>query len=225
MQKCINLFLSVIKLPVALLMVVLIIPALKTDAVILYNGLTLTVLQWFFVPLLAVLCLWMLIPGLGGSFLSIFEHEATHMVFALLTGHTPQDINIKRGVGGNFIYRGQGNWLIYIAPYFFPTSALLVIGAAGFYVWMGQTTPPAYLMILGIMTGYHLISTFDEIHPGQTDFAAAGYLFSLLFLPGANLLMYGLLMAYACYGFHGFSMFYDTLIEQSRWFIGLFFFS
>ena len=127
MQTLINFILAILKWPLALLMVVLIIPAFKTDMMILYNGLTLDVLGWFFLPLLMMILVWLIIPGLSGSFLSILEHELTHMVFAILTFHSPHDINVQRGVGGNFIYTGHGNWLIYIAPYFFPTSSAIVI--------------------------------------------------------------------------------------------------
>lgn len=222
MQTLINFILAILKWPLALLMVFLIIPAFKTDMMILYNGLTLTVLGWFFLPLLMMILLWLVIPGLSGSFLSILEHELTHMVFAVLTFHSPHDINVQRGVGGNFIYTGNGNWLISIAPYFFPTSSVLVILLGLFYFFMGQTLPPFYWAILGVMTGYHLISTLDEIHLGQTDFKSAGYLFSILFLPAANLIFYGILLSFACYGFQGIPLFLSMLKEQSILFAQIF---
>ena len=222
MQKIINFLLALLKWPCAIAALFLILPAFKTDLMILYNGLTLDVLKWFFLPLVMVIIVWLLIPGLGGSFLSILEHETTHMLFAILTFHSPQDINVKRGFGGNFIYTGRGNWLISIAPYFFPTSAALVIGAGWLYAFLGQIPPDSYWLILGLMTGYHLISTLDEIHLGQTDFKVAGYLFSLLFLPGANLMVYGLLMAYACHGFSGFGIYFDLLRQEIELFTALF---
>ena len=222
MQKIINFLLALLKWPCAIGALFFIFPALKTDIVVLYMGLTVEVLKWFFLPLTLMIVIWLLVPGLGGSFLSILEHETTHMLFAVLTFHSPKDINIKRGFGGNFIYTGRGNWLISIAPYFFPTSAALVIGAGGFYAFFNQVPPQSYWLILGLMTGYHLISTLDEIHLGQTDFKAAGYLFSLLFLPGINLITYGLLMAYACHGFSGFSTYFNLLRRETRFFIELF---
>jgi len=222
MQKIINFLLALLKWPCAIVALFLIFPAFKTDLLILYNGLTLDVLKWFFLPLVTVIIICFLIPGLGGSFLSILEHEITHMLFAILTFHSPQDINVKRGFGGNFIYTGRGNWLISIAPYFFPTSAALVIGAGGLYALLGQIPPDSYWLILGLMTGYHLISTLDEIHLGQTDFKVAGYLFSLLFLPGINLITYGFLMAYACYGFSGFGTYFELLGRETQLFIRIF---
>ena len=223
MQTLVNFILAILKWPLAFLMVLLIIPAFKTDMMILYNGLTLDVLGWFFLPLLMMILVWLIIPGLSGSFLSILEHELTHMVFAILTFHSPHDINVQRGVGGNFIYTGHGNWLISLAPYFFPTSSAIVILLGVFYPLMGQALPPLYWAILGVMTGYHLISTLDEIHLGQTDFKVAGYLFTILFLPTANLIFYGILLSFACYGFRGIPLFLSTLSEQSLLFFALFF--
>ena len=217
-QKTINLILALVKWPVALAMVFLLIPAIKTDVLVADNGLTLPILSWFFLPLLVTLVLWLIIPGLSGSALSIFEHEITHMLFAILTFHSPQDINIQRGIGGNFVFAGRGNWLIFIAPYFFPTSAALVIAAGGLYALTGEVIPNPYWLVLGVMTGYHLISTLDEIHIGQTDFKVAGYIFSILFLPGANILTYGLLMAFACHGFSGWGLYLKALAEQTRLF-------
>ena len=222
MQRVINFILAILKWPLALLMLFLIIPLFKANMLVLYNGLTLEVLGWFFLPLLIVILLWLIIPGLGGSFLSILEHELTHMIFAVLTFHSPHDINVQRGVGGNFIYMGRGNWLISIAPYFFPTSAVFVILLGLFYPLMGESFPNVYWLILGLMTGYHLISTLDEIHLEQTDFKVAGYLFSILFLPSANLIIYGFVFSFVCYGFQGFSLFFEILIKETSHFFGIF---
>ena len=222
MQRIINFILMLLKWPVALMMVCLTLPALKADLLLLYEGLTIQVLGLFFLPLLIMIVVWLLVPGIGGSSLSILEHELTHMLFAILTFHSPQDINVKRGVGGNFIYTGRGNWLISIAPYFFPTSAAFVIACGSLYYFTGQIPPTYYWVLLGIMTGYHLISTLDEIHLGQTDFKVAGYLFTILFLPGANLITYGFLLSYACYGFPGWSKYGQILYEQFFVFIHIF---
>lgn len=222
MQKYINFFLMLIKWPMAVLMVLAIFPALKTDILVLYNGLTLSVLGTFFLPLLLMILVWFFVPKLNGSFISILEHEITHMLFALLTFHVPQDITVRRGQGGYFSYFGQGNWLISLAPYFFPTSAVLVMALGGFYTLMGQDLPTGYWIILGLMTGYHLISTLDEIHLDQVDFQEAGYLFTILFLPGINLITYGLLMAYVCHGYSGFSVYFNLLIQEFDSFIRIF---
>ncbi|MBR6412651.1 MAG: hypothetical protein IKS41_05795 [Alphaproteobacteria bacterium] len=222
MQKFINFFLALLKWPLAILMVLAIFPALKTDIIILYNGLTLSILGTFFLPLLIMIGIWFIIPKLKGSFISILEHEVTHMIFALLTFHVPQDITVHRGQGGYFSYFGRGNWLISLAPYFFPTSAALVMALGGFYALTGEAFPMGYWIILGLMTGYHIMSTMDEIHSEQIDFKDAGYTFTILFLPGINLITYGLLMAYVCHGFKGFPLYMREFCDQITLFLNIF---
>ena len=222
MQKWINFFLALIKWPLAVGMIFMIFPAIKTDIMILYNGLTSSVLLCFFLPLLLMVLLWLFVKRLGDALPFILEHELTHMIFALLTFHIPQDITIRRGQGGYFSFLGRGNWLISLSPYFFPTSAAIVIALGGFYALMGQPIPAGYLIILGIMTGLHLVSTLDQIHLKQTDFREAGYLFTILFLPGINLITYGLLMGYACHGFSGFALYIQELVNQTRLFTAIF---
>lgn len=222
MQSLINTFLDTVKWPLALLMLLLVIPAFKTDMLILQDGVNRMVLTWFFLPMLAMIVAWFTVPGFYGSFLSIFEHEATHMLFAVLTFHSPRNIEINQGGGGSFSFRGRGNWLIALAPYFFPTFAVLVMAASLLYAWTGEPLPNQYWAVFGVMTGYHIASTLLEIHPKQTDFKVAGYVFSLLFLPGANLISYGILLSFACYGPVGIGRFIRSLIDQTSLFIGIF---
>ncbi len=222
MQQLINKVLDFLKWPIAFLMVLLLLPAFKTDVLILQEGLNRLVLAWFFLPMLVVIVAWFMVSGFYGSFLSIFEHEATHMLFAVLTFHSPKNIEINQGVGGSFSFKGRGNWLIALAPYFFPTFAVLVMMGSFFYDWLKEPLPNQYWAVFGVMTGYHIASTLLEIHPKQTDFKVAGYLFSLLFLPGANLISYGILFSFACYGPKGIGYFLHTLLQQTLIFIRIF---
>lgn len=214
MQTAINILLALFKWPIAVLMVLFFIPALKSDFFILNQGLTGPVFLYFFLPLIVMILLWLIFPKFKNSFLAVLEHELTHMLFAILTFHTPQNIHINRDGSGYFSYLGKGNWLIAIAPYFFPTSAAIVILLGIFYPLMGEPFPHFYFVILGFMTGYHLISTLDEIHLKQTDFQSAGYIFSILFLPGINLLIYGFLFSFACFGFKGWPLYIQELSKQ-----------
>jgi len=51
--------------------------------------------------------------------------------------------------------------------------------------------------LLGFSIFYHFVSTKHELHRQQTDLIKAGFLFTLLFLPGANLFCYGTLFAFS----------------------------
>ena len=51
--------------------------------------------------------------------------------------------------------------------------------------------------LLGFSIFYHFVSTKHELHRQQTDLIKAGFLFTLLFLPGANLFCDGTLFVFS----------------------------
>jgi len=123
----------------------------------------------------------------GNWFLTI-EHELTHTLFALLTFHKIIDFKASDKHGGYMQYSGVGggNWLITIAPYFFPTFSMFIIVFIYFF------EPKFYsflVMLLGYSTLYHIHSTYYETTLSQPDIKEVGLIFSFLFLPGANLLV------------------------------------
>ncbi len=222
MQKAINFVLDIIKWPLGVLMLFLILPALRANIVFLEQAVSSFSLLWFFIPMLGTLVFWFAVPGMSGSFLAIFEHEATHMLFAVLTGHTPQSIDVRQDVGGSFLFKGRGNWLIALSPYFFPTFAAIAMAASLLYLYMHNPIPDVYWTVLGVLGGYHIASTLSQIHPGQTDFKVANPLFTLIFLPGANLLTCGVLFAFGTMGWGGIRVFIQTLAEQVLLFLHVF---
>lgn len=139
------------------------------------------------------------------------EHEMTHTVFALLTLHPVHDLQVNDGGGGYMTYSGGGNWLITIAPYFFPLSlaGMFFVGACAQSV-LGYTPEWVYIG-LGMAAGYYLCSNFQQIHPEQTDFKKVGFIFCFAFLPGANMLVYGYLLAFIDRNMQGVAYFTKLL--------------
>lgn len=119
-----------------------------------------------------------------------FEHEITHLIFGLFFFKLPKGFKITLHEGGHVKLTGS-NFLIYLAPYFFPTVSYLLLPF--FFI-----IPPKYLpilyAILGASLAFHLVSTWSELHLKQTDLQKAGILFSTAFLPVANLIFYGALI-------------------------------
>ena len=121
-----------------------------------------------------------------GSWLPTLEHELTHALFAWMTLHTVGGLRLTWSKGGEIkVYGGRSNWLIVIAPYFFPTVPLaaLALHAVWPRVFAGQ-----FDVIMGVCLGFHLIATFKETRFEQPDLKKVGYLFSILLLPTANAL-------------------------------------
>jgi hypothetical protein len=129
------------------------------------------------------------------GFWSTLEHELTHALFAWATFHRVVGFGATIRSGGHIRYTGRGNWLIAIAPYFFPTLSLLTIAiltwAPGHHLELGG-------FVLGATIAYHVWSTWSETHRHQSDLREVGWLFSFVFLVAANAFVLGLLIAYAC---------------------------
>ena len=128
------------------------------------------------------------------TFFLTLEHELTHAIFAWLTFHRVVDLRVTLTQGGQISYVGRGNWLISLAPYFWPTISLLLM----LIVWLlPAATHGVGEALIGMSFAWHVTSTIRETHPGQTDISKSGKLFSLMFLPAANMLAIGSLLAFA----------------------------
>jgi len=136
-----------------------------------------------------------------GSSFSTFEHELTHALFAWLTWHRVTKLKVTWRSGGMVEIIGGGNWLISIAPYWFPTLCLPVIFLAELGLDRAWWCPAS----LGLTCAYHLVSTWRETHKGQRDLQETGFVFAWLFLPSANLVTFGLIFAFAHAGLEGSS--------------------
>ena len=149
-------------------------------------------LPYFFLGFAAYGGLWgTLLRKTSITWLSTLEHEFTHCLFAWATGNWVTGFKATFQGGGHMTYRGTPNGLIQVAPYCFPTVTMgLLVAFSGSDVVVRGWIPP----VLGASIAYHLTSTWAEIHPGQTDFHDAGRVFCLLFVPGANLLLYSIVL-------------------------------
>jgi hypothetical protein len=129
-----------------------------------------------------------------GQWMITLEHELTHAIFAWATGHRIVGFRASLGRGGEVRFMGRGNWLITLAPYFFPTAALGLLFIA--YLMPVSILPwPGFF--LGMALGFHVVSTYRETHRDQSDLKLVGARFCWMFLPTANLAVLGLLVAWA----------------------------
>ncbi len=205
--------LAVLKWPLAGVSIFMILPALAADAALLRLPLEAEWFWPFFGAFGLMFVVWFsLMPELSNSFLNTFEHELTHLIFAVLTFNRPTGLDINQGDGA-FTFKGRPNWLITIAPYFFPTFPAFIILGGLFFVATGQELPLVYRLIFGTFTGLYFCSTLSEIRANQTDLKRVGFFFSLCFLPGVHLICLGFLLGFGLKGFEGLSL-YATLLAQ-----------
>ncbi len=125
----------------------------------------------------------------------VFGHELTHILWSLLFGGRVKSFKISK-TGGRVLLT-RTNFLIRLAPYFFPLYSILVL--AMYYVlglFMTVTQYHPYLLfLLGFTLSFHLALTLHALRPTQKDIQdSGGAVFSMLIVFMANLMFIIIIM-------------------------------
>lgn len=145
------------------------------------------------------LLLWFAVLRSRRQFWRTFEHELTHAIFAVLSGHRIQHFRASEDEGGSIHHVGKtrNNFLISLAPYFFPTlTAVPLI----LLFLVGPSVVPYMEFAVGMTLVYHVISTLDEARPRQPDLQEHGLVFSYAFIVVMNLIVLGSVLAMTGFG-------------------------
>ena len=218
MQKFINTFLKIIKYPFGLACLCFAYPLMTGLMHLIFKTFNMNIFLYFLLPIFAMMFIWSMIPSLRGHWLTIFAHEFTHMLAAIITFHKPAGMSIKQDVGGSFSYKGKGNWLITLAPYFFPTFPFLWMLGGLWFQWNHQAVPQWYILTFGGLVGYHIVANFYQIHDQQTDFKKAGFLFSFMIIPALNFIMIGYLWCFVLHGWSGLGIWNKIAFQECNLF-------
>jgi hypothetical protein len=148
------------------------------------------------VPLVAGVACWIVIYVLlpRPMWLYVVGHELTHVIWTwAFWGKVKK---FKAGAGGGHVVVTRVNFLITLAPYFFPFYvALVVLGfAAGNAIWNWNPFSPFFHVLVGAAYGFHVTLTAHALQTHQTDITDQGYLFSgvIILLGNAVVLLVGL---------------------------------
>jgi hypothetical protein len=117
-------------------------------------------------------------------FMHVMGHELTHAFWALLLGGRIKSLQVS--AAGGQVTLSKTNFLIALAPYFFPfyTCLLLpiyLISAVKFY--------PILAFLLGFTLAFHIALTLHSMRDPQSDLREVGLFFSLNFIFWMNLFM------------------------------------
>jgi len=124
----------------------------------------------------------------------VFGHELTHVLWTWLFGGRVK--RFKATANGGHVVVSRTNFLIVLAPYFFPLYAALVVlvfitghlvfGWARHLVW--------FHMLLGAAYAFHVTLTAHILRTRQSDITSQGYLFSavVIFLGNISVLLVGI---------------------------------
>lgn len=148
------------------------------------------------VPLLAGAACWIVIYLLlpKPMWIYVLGHELTHAVWAWLFG--AQVRRLKVTSNGGHVVITRTNFLIALAPYFFPLYAVLVVVTflLGQLIWDWRHFLVLFHLLLGAAYSFHVTLTAHILKTQQTDITQQGYLFSavVIFLGNITVLLLGI---------------------------------
>ena len=149
------------------------------------------------VPLLAGAVCWaviyLLLPKPMWAY--VFGHELTHALWTWLCGGRVKQLKVTSD--GGHVVVSKTNFLIALAPYFFPFYAVLVVGIflAGHLFWHWQQHYLAWFhLFLGAAYAFHVTLTAHILQTRQSDLTDQGYLFSaaIIYLGNISVLLLGI---------------------------------
>jgi len=182
-----------IKFLIAVLLLPICAGAARALWVVLRAG---TSVDTVWIPLLAGVACWIVIFCLMPKpmWIYVFGHELTHALWTWLFGGEVK--NIKVTSKGGHVLISKTNFVIALAPYFFPLYAVIVIAvfAIGNLIWNWHDYLVWFHLALGAAYAFHVSLTFQVLQTRQSDITAQGYLFStvVIFLGNTMVLLFGI---------------------------------
>jgi hypothetical protein len=148
-------------------------------------------------PMLAGAAAWVVIFLLlpRPMWIYVFGHELTHAVWTWMFGGKVK--RFKATSQGGHVVTTKTNFLITLAPYFFPLYAVIVVLVflLGSFIWnWGEAFRPWFHVLLGGAYAFHITLTWHILKTRQTDVTSQGYIFSavVIFLGNAAVLIIGI---------------------------------
>jgi len=124
----------------------------------------------------------------------VFGHELTHALWTWLFGGRVKKMKVTSS--GGHVVISKTNFIIALAPYFFPFYAALVVAifAIGHWLWDWQRFFVYFHLLVGAAYAFHVTLTFHTLQTRQTDITSQGCLFSavVIFLGNVAVLLFGI---------------------------------
>jgi hypothetical protein len=111
-------------------------------------------------------------------FAYVIGHELTHALFAVLSGGTVR--SLQASDRGGRVTVTKSNFIITLAPYFFPLYTFIALLAYGAALASGAGTTATNTLVFcgGATFTFHLVLTFIFLQTDQSDISEQGALFS-----------------------------------------------
>jgi hypothetical protein len=136
------------------------------------------------VPMLAGAACWVAIFILlpKPMWIYVVGHEMTHAVWTWIFGGRVK--RFKAGSDGGHVMVTKSNFLITLAPYFFPlyVVAVVLIFIAGHVIWSWTRYLVWFHLLVGAAYAFHVTLTGHVLRTRQSDITQQGYLFSAVII-------------------------------------------
>jgi hypothetical protein len=124
----------------------------------------------------------------------VFGHELTHAVWTWIFGGRVK--NFKTSSKGGHVVVTRSNFIVTLAPYFFPLYVVLVVlcFVLGHLLWGWTRDLVWFHLLVGAAYAFHITLTWHILRIRQTDITSQGYLFSgvIIFLGNITVLLVGI---------------------------------
>ncbi len=124
----------------------------------------------------------------------VFGHELTHALWTWAMGGRVK--KFRAGSEGGHVVVTRTNFLIVLAPYFFPLYAVLVVllFLGGNLTWSWSRYAVWFHLLLGMAYAFHITLTLHVLGGRQSDITSQGWLFSsvIIFLGNIIVLLIGI---------------------------------
>jgi hypothetical protein len=122
----------------------------------------------------------------------VLAHELTHALWGMIMGARVSRLRVS--ARGGSVNLSKTNFLITLAPYFFPFYTMLLLALRFILSFFLNMEPyePFWLACVGLTWGFHVTFTLSVLLQHQPDIAEHGRLFSYAIIYLFNLLGVGL---------------------------------
>ncbi len=148
------------------------------------------------VPALAGFACWLVIYLLlpKPMWIYVLGHELTHALWTWLLGGEVR--GFRATSKGGHVVVSKNNFLLALAPYFFPLYAVLVVLVflVGQLIWNWRAYVAWFHLLLGAAYAFHVTLTWHVLKSQQSDITGQGYVFSgvVIFLGNISVLLLGI---------------------------------
>lgn len=148
------------------------------------------------VPMLAGAACWIVIFLLlpKPMWIYVMGHELTHVVWTWLFGGRVK--KFRATSRGGHVVVTRTNFLIALAPYFFPLYVVFLVAAfaLGHVIWNWRGYLVWFHLLTGAAYAFHVTLTFHVLQTRQSDITDQGLLFSsvIIFLGNVLVLLIGI---------------------------------